>query len=56
MTVPLRIVIQLSNSTSYEQARSAYHDVQERHQDIRKIEETFAELAQLIQDVSALTY
>ena len=33
------------------QARSAYREVQERHEDIKKIERTLTELAQLFNDV-----
>ena len=34
------------------QARSAYREVQERHEDIKRIERTLTELAQLFNDVS----
>lgn len=44
----------LMNSNRYGQAQSAYREVQERHQDIKKIERTIAELAQLFNDMSIL--
>lgn len=40
------------NSNRYGQAQSAYREVQERHEDIRRIEKTLTELAQLFNDVS----
>lgn len=36
-------------------SRAAYREVQERHEDIKRIEKTLAELAQLFNDVSALS-
>lgn len=33
------------------EAKSAYREVQERHEDIKKIERTLTELAQLFNDV-----
>lgn len=33
-------------------ARAAFTEIQTRHQDLRKIEETIAELGQMMQDVS----
>lgn len=42
----------LMNSNRYGEARSAYREVQERHADIKKIEKTLTELAQLFNDVS----
>ena len=42
----------LMNSNRYGQAQSAYREVQERHEDIRRIERTLTELAQLFNDVS----
>ena len=42
----------LMNSNRYGEARSAYREVQERHADIKKIERTLTELAQLFNDVS----
>ena len=39
------------NSNRYGEARSAYREVQERHEDIKRIERTIAELAQLFNDV-----
>ena len=42
------------NSNRYGEARSAYREVQERHADIKKIEKTLTELAQLFNDVSGL--
>ena len=43
---------QLMNSNRYGEAKSAYREVQERHEDIKKIEKTLTELAQLFNDVS----
>lgn len=39
------------NSNRYGESRAAYREVQERHQDIQRIEQTIAELAQLFNDV-----
>ncbi|KAI0780762.1 t-SNARE [Trametes elegans] len=44
----------LMNSNRYGEARSAYREVQERHADIKKIERTITELAQLFNDMSIL--
>ncbi|TBU35805.1 t-SNARE [Dichomitus squalens] len=44
----------LMNSNRYGEARSAYREVQERHADIKKIERTLTELAQLFNDMSIL--
>ncbi|KAI0327176.1 t-SNARE [Cubamyces sp. BRFM 1775] len=44
----------LMNSNRYGEARSAYREVQERHADIKKIEKTLTELAQLFNDMSIL--
>ena len=44
-------VLQLTSSSRYGESRAAYREVQERHEDIRKIERTLAELAQLFSDV-----
>ncbi|KAI0035712.1 t-SNARE [Vararia minispora EC-137] len=44
----------LMNSNRYGEARSAYREVQERHEDIKRIERTIAELAQLFNDMSIL--
>jgi syntaxin 1B/2/3 len=41
------------NSSRYGESRAAYREVQERHQDIKRIEQTIAELAQLFNDVRA---
>ena len=43
---------QLMNSNRYGESRQAYREVQERHEDIKRIERTLAELAQLFNDVS----
>jgi syntaxin 1B/2/3 len=40
------------NSNRYGESRAAYREVQERHEDIKRIETTLAELAQLFNDVS----
>ncbi|KAF8628418.1 hypothetical protein AX15_003940 [Amanita polypyramis BW_CC] len=42
----------LMNSNRYGESRRAYHEVQERHEDIKRIERTLAELAQLFNDMS----
>jgi len=44
----------LMNSNRYGEARSAYREVQERHEDIKRIEKTLTELAQLFNDMSIL--
>ncbi|KAG6333413.1 hypothetical protein ID866_5675 [Astraeus odoratus] len=44
----------LMNSNRYGESRAAYREVQERHQDIKRIEQTIAELAQLFNDMSVL--
>jgi len=44
----------LTSSTRYGESRAAYREVQERHEDIRKIERTLAELAQLFGDMDVL--
>ncbi|EKM55484.1 uncharacterized protein PHACADRAFT_256134 [Phanerochaete carnosa HHB-10118-sp] len=44
----------LLNSNRYGEAKSAYREVQERHEDIKKIERTLTELAQLFNDMSVL--
>jgi len=44
----------LMNSNRYGDSRAAYQEVQERHQDIKRIEQTIAELAQLFNDMSVL--
>jgi syntaxin 1B/2/3 len=40
------------NSNRYGESRAAYREVQERHEDIKRIESTLAELAQLFNDVT----
>ncbi|KAH7923873.1 t-SNARE [Leucogyrophana mollusca] len=44
----------LTSSNRYGESRAAYREVQERHQDIRRIEQTLAELAQLFNDMGTL--
>jgi len=44
----------LLNSNRYGEAKSAYREVQERHEDIKKIEKTLTELANLFNDMSVL--
>ncbi|KIJ68995.1 hypothetical protein HYDPIDRAFT_172496 [Hydnomerulius pinastri MD-312] len=44
----------LMNSNRYGESRAAYREVQERHQDIKRIEQTIAELAQLFNDMSVM--
>lgn len=39
------------NSTRYAESRQALREVQQRQQDIAKVEQTLAELAQLFQEV-----
>ena len=48
----LTFTLQLLNSNRYGESRAAYREVQERHEDIKRIESTLAELAQLFNDVS----
>ncbi|KAF9264779.1 t-SNARE [Marasmius fiardii PR-910] len=42
------------DSNRYGASRAAYREVQERHEDIKRIEKTLAELAQLFNDMSVL--
>ncbi|KDQ18097.1 hypothetical protein BOTBODRAFT_29418 [Botryobasidium botryosum FD-172 SS1] len=44
----------LMTSNRYGESRAAYREVQERHEDIKKIEKTLTELAQLFTDMSIL--
>jgi len=44
----------LLNSKRYGESRAAYREVQERHEDIKRIEKTLGELAQLFNDMSVL--
>jgi syntaxin 1B/2/3 len=44
----------LTSSTRYGESRAAYREVQERHEDIRKIERTLTELAQMFGDMDVL--
>ncbi|KAF8201684.1 syntaxin-like protein [Pholiota molesta] len=44
----------LTTSTRYGESRAAYREVQERQQDILKVESTLAELAQLFSDMATL--
>lgn len=44
----------LLNSNRYGEARTAYREVQERHEDIKRIEKTITELAQLFNDMSIM--
>jgi len=46
--------MQLLNSNRYGESRAAYREVQERHEDIKRIEKTLGELAQLFNDVGVL--
>ena len=43
--------LQISTSNRYGDSRQAYREVQERHQDIQRIEHTLGEIAQLFNDV-----
>jgi len=45
----------LLSSNRYGDARAAYREVQDRHADIKKIEQTITELAQLFNEMSILT-
>jgi hypothetical protein len=40
------------SSNRYGESKTAYREVQERHEEIKKIEQTLTELAQLFNDVS----
>jgi len=44
----------ITSSNRYGESRQAYREVQERHQDIQRIETTLAELAQLFNDMAVL--
>lgn len=44
----------LMSSNRYGESRAAYREVQERHEDIKRIEKTITELAQLFNDMSVL--
>lgn len=44
----------LQSSNRYGESRAAYREVQERYEDIRRIEQTLTELAQLFNDMSVL--
>ncbi|KAI0328558.1 t-SNARE [Cubamyces sp. BRFM 1775] len=44
----------LSSSTRYGESRMAYREVQDRHNDIKKIERTLEELTQLFNDMAVL--
>jgi len=44
----------LQTSNRYGESRAAYREVQERHEDIKRIERTLSELAQLFNDMSIL--
>lgn len=44
----------LTSSTRYGESRAAYREVQDRHEDIKRIERTLEELAQLFSDMSVL--
>jgi len=44
----------LMNSNRYGDSRAAYREVQARHEDIKRIEQTIAELAQLFNDMSIM--
>jgi outer membrane protein assembly factor BamD (BamD/ComL family) len=46
--------LQLLNSNRYGDARAAFKEVQDRHVEIVKIEQTITELAQMFNDVSDL--
>jgi syntaxin 1B/2/3 len=44
------------DSNRFGQSRAAYREVQERHEDIKRIERTLGELAQLFSDVSLMLF
>jgi len=44
----------LTSSTRYGDSRAAYREVQDRHQDLRRIEQTLGELGQLFNDMATL--
>ncbi|KAH9484218.1 Syntaxin-like protein psy1 [Psilocybe cubensis] len=44
----------LTNSTRYGESRAAYREVQERQEDLKRVERTLAELAQLFSDMATL--
>jgi len=44
----------VSSSNRFGEARTAQHDVQERHEDMKRIEKTLTELTQLFDDMSTL--
>lgn len=44
----------LMNSNRFGESRAAYREVQSRHEDLKKIEKTLTELAQLFNDMSVL--
>ncbi|KZO97926.1 syntaxin-like protein [Calocera viscosa TUFC12733] len=44
----------LRNTTRYGESRAAYREVQERHEEVQRIEKTLTELAQLFNDMSIL--
>jgi len=49
-----QIFSQALMNSRYTDSRAAYREVQERHEDIKRIERTLAELAQLFNDMSVL--
>jgi len=49
-----QIFSQALMNSRYTESRAAYREVQERHEDIKRIERTLAELAQLFNDMSVL--
>jgi len=49
-----QIFSQALMNSRYTDSRAAYREVQERHEDIKRIEKTLAELAQLFNDMSVL--
>jgi syntaxin 1B/2/3 len=50
----LTALTQLTSSTRYDQSRLAYREAQERHEEILRIEQNMAELAQLMNDVRCM--
>jgi syntaxin 1B/2/3 len=43
-------------NSRFTDSRAAYQEVQERHEDIKRIENTLAELAQLFNDVCSISF
>lgn len=44
------------NNSRYAETRGAYREAQQRHEDLKRMERTLAELAQLFNDVRILDF